>query len=254
MILQEIKRAVFSKQMLIAYLFGLLTLIIGGWDFIAKGISSGTYLEKYLISLAYGTSSLMAVLFPIISSIPFVMAYRNEVDSGFYDLYILKMGKAEYRNTKIISVFFSGFAAIFLACLTWYLITFFILGNGNTEFPMLYGVLFAEKLYVRAPFFYGLIYTFNAGLQGGVFALLGLGFSAVVKNKYIAVLLPFAYCIFSAAVLELFNQALNALTLFVIGQYFGGVLGYAGIPVYDIIICGIGVTLFVAGDHYVHKS
>lgn len=254
MVLQEVKRAVCSKQMLTAYLLGLVTLIIGAWDFIAGGTHSGTYLEKYLIALAYGTSSLMSVLFPVISAIPFAIAYRNEADSGFYYLYILKMGKLRYRSSKIAAVFISGFLAIFAACFTWYMFTFLVLGNGNSEFPLLYGIFFAEKLYSNCPYIYGLIYTVNAGVQGGVFAVLGLGFSAVIKNKYIAMLLPFAYCIFSAAVLELFNQALNALTLFVIGQYFGGALGYMGIPVYDIVICVIGITLFIVGDYYAHKD
>lgn len=237
-----------------AYGVSLVLLIIGGWDYVTGFSKNGTYLEKYLISLAYGTASLLAVFFPIVACIPYALSYRDETDSGFYYLYVLKTGRLQYHIARIISVLISGFLAIFAACLTWYLFLFLFIGTGNTNFPILYGLFFAEKLYDDNPFVYGMIYTFNAGLQGSIFAVLGLGLSAVIKNRYIAILIPFAYCIFSASVLELYNQALNAITLFVLGQYFGGTAGYWGILIYDGILVLIGIGLYVIGEHYVHKD
>ncbi len=254
MLKKELKRAVLSKTMLIAYALSLLSLIIGGWDYVSGFVRNGTYLEKYLISLAYGTASLLAILFPIIACIPHGLSYRNERDSGFYYLYVLKTGCRQYHKAKIIAVFVSGFLAIFAACLTWYLYLIVFVGTGNTQFPLLYGIFFAEKLYERQPFLYGMVYTFNAGLQGGVFAILGLGCSAVIRNRYIAGLLPFAYCIFSASVLEVYNQAFNAITLFVIGQYFGGAVGYGGILIYDLLLVLIGLVLYAIGEYHVHKN
>lgn len=249
MIRGEIRRAVISFRMLAAYIISLLALMIGGWDYLSGFSTNGTYLEKYLISLAYGTGSWLAILFPIVACIPYALSYREEADSGFYYLYVLKTGREAYRAAKIISVFLSGFAAVFGACLTWYLYVTLVIGTGDTTFPILYDLHFAEKLYVAHPFIYGMIYTFNAGFQGGIFAILGLGVSAVVKNKYIAILIPFAYCIFSASVLELWNQALNAITLFVIGQYYGGVAGYWGILFYDSILILVGIGLYRIGEH-----
>lgn len=254
MVAKELKRAVISKKMLAAYTISLASLIIGGWDYVSGFSNNGTYLEKYLISLAYGTASLLAVFFPIIACIPYALSYRDEADSGFYYLYILKTGYRKYQAAKMISVFVSGFLAVFTACLTYYLIMIFVIGTGDTQFPILIGLFFAEDLYEKNPFLYGMIYTFNAGLQSGVFAVLGMGVSAVIRNRYIAILIPFAYCIFSASVLELYNQAFNAITLFVIGQYFGGALGYWGIPIYDGILVLLGIGLYMTGDYYAHKS
>ncbi len=235
-------------------MISLISLIIGGWDYVSGFSHGGTYLEKYLMSLVYGTASLMAIFFPIIACIPYALSYRDETDSGFYYLYILKTGHRRYQIAKIISVFLSGFLAVFAACFTWYMFIIFVIGTGDAQYPIIYGLFFAEDLYKSNPFLYGMIYTFNAGLQSGVFAVVGLGVSAVVKNRYVAVLIPFAYCIFSASVLELYNQAFNAITLFAIGQYFGGALGYWGIPLYDGILILIGINLYLIGDFYAHKS
>lgn len=258
MILKECKRAITSKTALAAYGISLVLLLIGGWDYVIPFpypiTVGGTYLEKYLISLSEGVTSWMTVCFPIVGCIPYALSYRDESDSGFYYLYLLKTNRGQYRLSKIIATFVSGFLAVFGACFTWYLFMIFVIGTGESQFPILYDVNFAESLYDRRPFLYGMVYTLNAGVQSGVFAVVGMGVSAMIKNRYIAVLLPFAYCIFSAAVLDMYCQAFNAITLFDIGQYYGGTLGYWGILIYDVILILIGINLFLVGDYYAHEG
>ncbi len=246
------------KRLILAYFLGLIMLVIGGWDvlkpFIGGKRYAGTYLEIFLISLAYGTASLMSILFPILSSIPTTGSYRDERDSGFLILMILKKDRAIYRIQKMIGSAVAGFLAITLPCVTWYLFTIIFLKNGDTSFPMMHGICFSDNLYTKYPFLYGMVYIINAGLQGSVFSLLTLGISAVIKNKYVAFLVPFAYCIFSASILETYSQALNAITLFSISQYRGGSLGYWGIMIYDIVLAIWGITLFLIGDMYAERK
>lgn len=211
---------------------------------------NGTYLEKYLMAI----TSWIAVLFPIIACIPYALSYRDEVDSGFFYMYLLKVGKGQYHIAKIAAVFVSGFLAVFVPCLIWYLFMMLVVGTGDTTFPIRYMTLFSEKLYDHYPFLYGMVYTLNAGLQSGIFAVLGMGISVVIKNRYVAILIPFAYNIFSASVLEMYNPALNAITLFDIEIYRGGELGYWGIPIYDFILLLLGINLYIVGDYYAHKD
>lgn len=258
MIRKECKRAMISKTSFIAFGISLFLLLVGGWDYVVPFpypiTVGGTYLEKYLMALSDGVSSWLAVCFPIVGCIPYALSYRDETDSGFYYLYLLKTGRGKYRIAKMISTFVSGFMAVFAACLIWYLFMVFVIGTGESQFPIIYDIDFAQELYDEQPFLYGMIYTVNAGLQSGVFAVLGMGVSAVIKNRYIAILLPFAYCIFSAAVLDMYCQALNAITLFAIGQYHGGPVGYWGIPIYDGILLLLGVNLYLAGEYNAHEG
>lgn len=254
MILKECKRAITSKTTLIAFGISLLLLLIGGWDYVIGfpyPISrNGTYLEKYLMAV----TSWIAVLFPIIACIPYALSYRDEADSGFFYLYLLKAGKGRYQIARITAVFVSGFLAIFVPCLIWYFFMILVVGTGDTTFPIRYMTFFSERLYDNYPFLYGMIYTLNAGLQSGIFAVLGMGVSVVVKNRYVAILIPFAYNIFSAAVLEMFNPALNAITLFDIEVYRGGAISYWGIPLYDAVLLLLGINLYIVGDYYAHKG
>lgn len=258
MIKTELNRALFSKSFAAASLLTFAMLLTGGCDFVLEYlsgyISPGTYLEKFLISFGYGMTSLIAVLFPIVVMIPYTLSYRKERDSGYQQLMVLKSSAKTYRIAKATAAACSGFLVFFLPNLCWLLICRFMLGTGSTKYPILYGVGFAESLYKTYPFLYGLIYVFNAGIQGAVFALLGLGLSAVIRNRYLAVLLPFCYCIFSAAVLDAYNRGLNALSLMVIGQYYNAVIGYSGIVVYDIILVILGCILFIGGDRHVSKA
>ncbi len=149
----------FSKRMIISYIISLLLLFVGGWDCL-YGISiggnySGTFIEIYLISMAHGTASLIAILFPIIGSFPGAGIYREEKDSGFLFYKIIKMNRTAYRIEKLMFTFLSGFLALFLPCLTWLLICFLFLNKGNTTFPLIYGLTFSEKLFNQHPFLYG---------------------------------------------------------------------------------------------------
>ena len=107
---------------------------------------------------------------------------------------------------------------------------------------------------VYNPFLYGMIYVFNAGLQGMVFSLLGLGLSAVVNNCYLAAVIPFCYCIFTASILATYSSGLNALSLFVIGQYNNAIIGYGGILLYDFLLVLVGYGLFIGGDKHACKG
>ena len=44
---------------------------------------------------------------------------------------------------------------------------------------------------------YGMMYAVNAGALGAAFAVWGLGLSAVVRNRYLALLIPVCYCVFT---------------------------------------------------------
>lgn len=258
MIIREMKRALFSKSFIAACMAGLAMLVLGGWDYVAGYfhglVLPGTYTEKFLISYGYGTMSLMAVLFPIQALLPYAMSYRKETDSGFCYLLILKSTRRQYYLGKLAGVACSAFLAFVIPCFLWYLVCCFVLKTGSTEFSIIYGIDFAKDLFKTSPFAYGMIYVGNAGIQGMVFAILGLGLSAVIRNRYLAALLPFCFCMFSASVLDSYDRGLNALSLFVPGQYRSEAVGYWGILLYDAVLLCLGAGLFFKGVWHEGKN
>lgn len=258
MIKVELRRAILSKSFAFTCILNLLMLAIGGCDYILdlmKGrISTGTYLEKFLVAYGYGMTSLLAVFFPIVAMIPYVLSYRKERDSGYLKLMVLKESRKEYNRAKLLSVACSGFLSLFLTCFLWLLVSYFVL-RTNTNGQLLYfDEFFAEKLYETQPFIYGMMYVCNAGVQGAVFAVLGLGLSAVLDNRYLAIILPFGYCIFTAAVVDMYNTAFNALSLFVPAQYFNDAIGHWGMVIYDVILVSVGIGLFLRGQQNEYKE
>lgn len=80
---------------------------------------------------------------------------------------------------------------------------------------------------------------------GMIFATLGLGISAVIQNKYIAIFIPFIYLIISVTVLAKIHPALNAMALFdvdIIDQYH-----IEQTFLYGVVLVVVGMTLFFIG-------
>ena len=258
----ELRRALTSKSFFAALGLAFAALLIGGMDYFADifvrmsdgSVSVGTYIEKFLISFAYGVSSLFSVLFPVLAIVPYATSYRGEIDSGYQKLMILKASRWTYRASKMMAAVCSGFLALFLPSFCWLMICRFLIGTGSVKYPILHGVDFLPQIYEAQPFLYGVIHTLNAGIQGAVFALLGMGLSAVVHNRYLAALLPFCYCLFSAIVLDVNYRALNAMVLVAIDGYVNHAIGYYGVILYDMIFALTGGVLFVGGDIYAGKD
>lgn len=258
MIKMELKRAIFSKAFLAACSIAFIMLMIGAvediFDYLGRYISPGTWLEKYLGSLAYGTTSLLALFFSIVAIIPYVLVYRRERDSGFLQLMILKSTRNTYVSAKLLAVACSGFLSMFLPNLCWLFLCRFWLGTGSTKYPVLNGFVYVNALYEQQPFLCGLTYVLNAGIVGATFALLALGLTTVIRNRYLAILLPFCYSIFSAAILNSRWRILNALRLLPIELPQSKSFGYGSLLLYDLVLAVIGCVLFVGGDRFAGKA
>lgn len=100
-------------------------------------------------------------------------------------------------------------------------------------------------------------------LLGAVFALFGPGLSAVVKNRYLALLLPFCYAIFSSSILtSLFigtfvGRSFEVMKLMPLQIYcYGDVypLGYWTVPIYEAALIVVGLALYWGGNRHAGKA
>lgn len=246
MVKTEIKRALQSRAFAATTAFGLFMMLEGRLDQTGGRIfsDSGPYLSKFLDSLRFTP---LTILWPVTVMFPFVLSYRRERDSGFQGLMVLKASRGEYRRAKIAAVACSGSLSLFLPMAGWLLFCKFILGSGKVENP----IRFLPELAGRFPFLYGMMYAVNAGVLGAAFAVWGLGLSAVVRNRYLALLIPVCYCVFTGVAAP---RAWEAFKLIDPAAYSNPALGGWGIPLYELALFTTGCLLFIGGDCHAGKA
>lgn len=246
MVTKEIKRALRSRAFAGTTAFGLFMMMAGRLDQSGGRIFSDgePYLSMFLNSFRFTP---LTILWPITVMFPFVLSYRRERDSGFQRLMVLKTSRGQYRRAKIAAVACSGFLSLFLPMTGWLLFCTWISGSGEAVNP----IRFMPEFAGRFPFLYGMMYAVNAGVLGAVFAVWGLGLSAVLRNRYLALLIPVCYCVFTGVAAP---RAWEAFKLIDPAVYRNPALGCLGIPVYELALLATGYLLFTGGDHHAGKA
>lgn len=208
---------------------------------------------------------MLPLFYPILVMIPYVLSYRRDRDSGYRQLILLKTSRKAYLGARAAAVFSSAFMAILLPALSWIPVCRLI-GDTDWDYARKYyahNILFAPSFYEGHVVLYCVMYAFHAALLGAVFALLGLGLSAVIKNRYLALLLPFCYAIFLSSILtSLFKETIigksfEAMNLMPLQTYcYREVypLGYWTVPVYEAVLVAIGLALYWGGDYHACKA
>lgn len=259
MIRTEMRRAFCSKAFLAACIVMLVLLCRDSWfefEYLSgRGeLAEGTWQEKFLEAAGYGEGH--AVFFSFFAVvIPYVLSYRKERDSGYRQLMTLKSSGSVYRRAKLLAVAASGAGVMCLPLLCWMPVCF-LLGTGRTD-PHGNNVLnlisdemlpLLENRQTLLVF----LYIVNAALVGAVFALFGLGVSAVLRNRYPALLFPFGFCLLTATVIcHWYGPAWNAFIL--------PMLGFDLMPNrvrigYLLLLSTLGVGLFIGGDRHAEKA
>lgn len=113
---------------------------------------------------------------------------------------------------------------------------------------------FALPLYDNHPGCFAVMYAVHISILGAIFAIVGLGLSAVIKNRYLALLLPFCYCVFSSSILLAVDHSFAAFDLLSIQLCCFGTLGYWVIPIYEAALLALGLALFLGGDYHAGKA
>lgn len=258
MVKTELRRAFCSRAFLLACGIAFAMLVIGGGDYITYKVYDllrTSWLQIYLDSLAFGMSSLLGVFYPIVVMIPYVLSYRRERDSGYRQLILLKTSKKVYLRAKLLAVAGSAFVSMLLPNLCWILVCRFMLGETDPMYDNFrHMITFALPLYDNHPGWFAIMYAVHISILGAIFAIVGLGLSAVIKNRYLALLLPFCYCVFSGAILIYLDSGFAAFYLLSIQLCSSGTLGYWVIPIYEAVLLALGLTLFLGGDYYAGKA
>ncbi|MCM1026712.1 MAG: hypothetical protein NC432_09765 [Roseburia sp.] len=264
MVKTELKRAFGSKPFWVTCGITLAMLAFGSSDYLSPAHATIKIPEPWWIFYFHcfflGMKTALPVFYPIVVMIPYVLSYRSDRDSGYRQLLLLKSSRKSYLSAKALAVGASALGAILLPCLAWIPVCR-LLGDTDWDYAKRYyghNILFAPSFYEEHVVLYCVMYAFHAALLGTAFALFGLGLSAVVKNKYLALLLPFCYAIFSSSILSSFIgnwfAALDMMPLQI--YYYKDVypLGYWTVPIYEAVLAAVGLALYWGGDYHAGKA
>ena len=269
MLITELKRAFCSKPFWVTCGITLAMLAFGSSDYLPPSYATielpNPWWIYYFHCFFLGMKTMLPVFYPIVVMIPYVLSYRRDRDSGYRQLILLKTSRKAYLGAKALAVGISAFVAVLLPCLAWIPVCR-LSGDTDWEYALQYygdNIHFMPSFYEEHVVLYCVMYAFHAALLGAVFAILGLGLSAVIKNRYLALLLPFCYAIFSSSILvsllrdTFIGCSFEVMKLMPLQLYYykeAYPLGFWTVPIYEAVLTAVGLALYLGGDYHAGKA
>lgn len=152
----------------------------------AKWIGIETYTSGY---------SLFFLVFPLLVCIGYCWSFRQELDTGYINQVVSRVGKERYLVSKYVVTFLSGGMILALPLLVNLLVgmtfsnlaipdkvyAYFNMGNRN----------FLGPLFYTHPLWFCVLYMLTDFAFGGALACLGMTFSFFIKGRVLALPVPF---------------------------------------------------------------
>ena len=187
---RELKRAICSWYFVLATIILYISLFIGViFDVLySKGEN---LLVLIIITLIIGTS---IIVIPVVCGIPYGTSFCIDYESGYFEFAITRTSIRNYVLTKIVVGFISGasvvLAAIVLFSLSCILVRPSVLQSVdyvNYSLGEYWVLLLNDKKDIIVFLFRVLMLC----VFGGIWPVISLGMSIIIKNKYIIMAVPF---------------------------------------------------------------
>jgi hypothetical protein len=184
---EDLKRAFFSYPYLIALTLVLGSLIYGlypDWDAPNAG-----FVYHFRTAYASGFTSILALLAPLLVTIPFVSSYAVDRESGFLKYLLLRTDRSRYAFSKLIANALAGGSVLFLALTLLFFGLYFWFPGSSVDYVNPGGAF--HSVYFESEVAYVWVLIGLSFLFGATYATLGLAASAWVKNKFFGMVFPF---------------------------------------------------------------
>ncbi len=238
----QLKKTLFSAESILAFTFTLCCYIFSGMFIIGF---DNDFMSDFVRIVS---NSLPVLIFPMLACVPVAVSYITEYKSGYLNLVLCKVPLKRYIAGKLLTNAFVGGLVISLPAI---LYLFRILAKkGSAVGPheqASWSIEFYPDLYENFPLLYSGILIGCIFLCGASFATLGLGIGAILKKKYLVVLVPEVYYVGVAALVQNMNlcRYLDPMTLYVLNSPVPLRLSIR--LFYVITILAVGVVLFILG-------
>ncbi|MGZ0086540.1 hypothetical protein ACWNXI_13460 [Caldibacillus thermoamylovorans] len=240
----ELKRAFFSRNMLISQLLIFACIFIGSFEFLFHEYPGVNAIYLFMYSYSEGTSAILSLLFPVLVSLPFAASYVTDVRTGFIHYISYRMSRKKYL---VIRLLVNGLASgyVMASSLLVSFVIFLLIKKFDVSVVDTLQITVLRRVYEHSPVLFVWMMILNSFVCGGVFSTLALGISPLIRNHYLTIVFPFAFYIISGTLLAQINKFLNAAMLF--DLEYDPNLKISYVALYDFILLSIGVALFLIG-------
>lgn len=145
------------------------------------------------VSLGY---TLFFTLFPLIAIFPYGWSQCLEKKSGYTKMVIIRGGKSNYYLAKYAAGFLSGVLVVLIPLVLNLIVTacFVPAVRPSIIYQQYYAISHAtmwSELFYRHPLVFVLLYLLMDCIFAGLFAVFGMAFSMLLKNRIAVVILPY---------------------------------------------------------------
>lgn len=139
---------------------------------------------------------LFFTLFPLLAIFPYGWSQCLEKKSGYTKMVVVRAGKQRYYLAKYLATFLSGVLVILIPLILNLVITacFVPAVKPSIMYEIYYSISHATMwsgLFYEHPFIYVLLYLLIDSIFAGLFAVCGMAFSILLKNRIASVILPY---------------------------------------------------------------
>jgi hypothetical protein len=153
-------------------------------------------LNIFLYSTVFGYS-VFSYVAPIIAVIPFGTIYLDHQNTGFFKQEIARVSHKKYLFEKCISSFIVGGITFIASGFLLLLCSYIIDPTPSIRIYNSYHLSSFSELYSKSMLRYILLYIANSAVFGGLYSVLCMSISSVMRNKLIAIITPAIFYITS---------------------------------------------------------
>jgi len=214
----DLKRAILNKKMLFSLVISFICLIVGSYESLFL-YSNTDFADTYFNAICTGTSCIFALLYPLLACVPYADIYSEEYKTGYTNYVFMKVSKKRYILSKVLSCGIGGGVAVSLPTVVFLIISVIKNGTSIVDSTIVTYITHGQDFFINSPILYCVLYSVNSFICGFIFSVLGLVVSTYTQNKYLIMLIPFAFFIFSAMFFANSFIDLNPITLLDINSY-----------------------------------
>lgn len=242
---QDVRRAFLSKRTMLMYLFSI-GLFFGGMFQYIQWLPSQSVSIMYTFLAGYnsGTLSYLAMLFPLIASIPYATSYIEDCTSGFNKYIYTRMNKVKYLHIRVIINALVGGVALsigpILAMLFLLAMKLFTNASMLKVEEQMETITYFYSQGIESPILMMLIIIAIIFVCGATIATFTLGLSTILQNYYFTALSSFIILLISGTLFASINVKFSLVSIYDV-NYFG--MTFSQRFTYELILIGIGLVL-----------
>ena len=185
--LLECKRMFTNKRFIIGCLIVFVFLLCGAYDMFLPGYD---LVEAMIFSLGANATAILALFWTILGSVPWAVSFFEERECGYQKYLQSKVGSIKYLVSKYCSNTVAAFAVILLPEFVLFFIFLLMKGiNVNLKYCM--DISYMPQIARSHPIIYCILLMLATALATAAYSGLCMASSVYIKNKFIAIVIPF---------------------------------------------------------------